>query len=66
MLAYLPALSKEMFCVHILGLRHPEGRALARRLEGSATGALRPSFEARREERRAPQDDGGVLFQKAM
>src|SRR5882757_6442929 len=27
MLAYLPTLSKEMFCVHLLGLRHPEGRA---------------------------------------
>src|SRR5258708_6344211 len=32
-------------------------RALARRLEGWATGCSRPSFEARRR-RRAPQDDG--------
>ena len=37
-------------------------RALARRLEGRPQGACGPSFEARREERRAPQDDGSVGF----
>ena len=31
-----------------------------RRLEGWPHARLWPSFEARREERRAPQDDGGV------
>jgi hypothetical protein len=34
-------------------------RALARRLEGSLTGFSCPSFEARREGRRAPQNNGG-------
>ena len=40
--------------------RHPEGRALARGVseDGHAHPCLRPSFEARREERRAPHDDG--------
>src|SRR4051812_18426078 len=35
-------------------------RALARRLEGWPRAGLRPSFEARPEEGRALQDDGGV------
>jgi hypothetical protein len=36
--------------------RHPEVRALAR-LEGWPLAPVAASFEARREERRAPQDD---------
>src|SRR4051812_27780171 len=41
--------------------RHSEGRALARRLGGWPRAlVLVPSFEARRERRRAPQDDGNV------
>src|SRR3954469_4642093 len=35
-------------------------RALARRLEGWKQTCQWPSFEARREERRAPQDEDGV------
>src|SRR4051794_27116822 len=46
--------------------RHPEGRALARRLEGWPPGACDPSFEARREERRAPQDDESLWQGTAM
>src|SRR5438270_3085943 len=43
------------------GPRHPEGRALARRLEGSAAGAC---FHLSRLAalRRAPQDDGCVIL----
>src|SRR4051794_3877296 len=39
--------------------RHPEERALTR-VSKDGVGTCGPSFEARREERRAPQDDGRV------
>src|SRR4051795_11152413 len=41
--------------------RHPEEPPVCAVFRRMAAGACGPSFEARREERRAPQDDGGVL-----
>src|SRR4051812_17141799 len=55
----------QLFSTHTFN-PHPEeplSCAASRRIATSACG---PSFEARREERRAPQDDGGVLMRQNL